>query len=141
MAWENLPEELLLKIFEFLPLADLRSVLETCQKWNIAATDDILWRNLTRRDYKIPRSRLHQPVEESWRLEYQRLSDHTPCHCSDILSDHTDEVLYVSFSRSGQHFVTCSKDGSFIVWRINRYKPVTFCISVFIKNYLNSVKY
>ena len=33
---------------------------------------------------------------------------------------HTDEVLHVSFSHAGDKFVSCSKDGVFIVWGLDR---------------------
>ena len=44
------------------------------------------------------------------------------CQCQfsfhQVLGVHTNEVLHVSFCQSGDKFVTCSKDGSFIVWRV-----------------------
>jgi len=46
--------------------------------------------------------------------------DQCPRVCETVLDQHTDEVLFVSFSRCGQLFVTCSKDGFFIIWKITR---------------------
>jgi len=70
------------------------------------------------RDFLIEdHSRLDNVEASSWRSEYQRLVDHTPEICTEVLDAHTNEVLHVSFCQSGDKFVTCSKDGSFIVWR------------------------
>ena len=66
--------------------------------------------------------------------------DQTPAVCSGVLLElqvispvltpasevlegplgHTDEVLHVSFSNAGDKFVSCSKDGVFIVWGLDR---------------------
>ena len=89
------------------------------------------------RDFMIEdRRRLDNLETSSWRAEYQRLVDNTPEICTEVggvllhafkdlifklaqvLDTHTNEVLHVSFCQSGDRFVTCSKDGSFIVWSV-----------------------
>ena len=51
-------------------------------------------------------------------LEYRRLTDEVPSVCSQTLTAHFDEVLHVSFSHSGSEVITCSKDGTFIMWEV-----------------------
>lgn len=51
----------------------------------------------------------------SWLEEYKRLSYHTPTVCSEVLLDHTHQVLHVSFAHNGTMFATSSKDGFIIV--------------------------
>lgn len=52
----------------------------------------------------------------SWQGEYRRLTDNVPMVLTDILTEHTHQVLHVSFSHNGKLFATCSKDGFIIVW-------------------------
>lgn len=52
----------------------------------------------------------------SWFDEYKRLCESVPVVLTEVLTQHTDEVLHVSFSHNGQMFATCSKDGMIIVW-------------------------
>lgn len=52
----------------------------------------------------------------SWQGEYHRLTDNVPMVLTDILTEHTHQVLHVSFSHNGKLFATCSKDGFIIVW-------------------------
>ena len=51
------------------------------------------------------------PGKYSWIQEYKRLLYHTPCVESEVLKQHGDQVLHVSFSHNGKMFATCSKDG------------------------------
>lgn len=57
-------------------------------------------------------------MRSSWLLEYRRLSDEVPSELAQTLEAHNDEVLHVSFAHSGKELITCSKDGSFIVWEV-----------------------
>ena len=47
---------------------------------------------------------------QSWKKEYERLSEDVPCVELDKIEEHTDEVLHVAFSNNGMMFCTCSKD-------------------------------
>lgn len=47
--------------------------------------------------------------------EYKRLSYHTPVVQTEILKEHSHQVLHVSFAHNGQMFATCSKDGYVLV--------------------------
>ena len=99
------------------------------------------------RDFRIEdRSRLDNLETSSWRTEYQRLVDNTPEICTKVsrvflhafedliyklaqeLDTHTNEVLHVSFCQSGDKFVTCSKDGSFIVWSVRYFISMMFLV-------------
>jgi len=51
----------------------------------------------------------------SWLAEYKRLSYHTPVIQTEILREHSHQVLHVSFAHNGQMFATCSKDGYVLV--------------------------
>ena len=57
----------------------------------------------------------------SWRSEYRRIVEKTPCYLTDELRDHHHQVLHVSFSHDGRHFATCSKDGFVLVRNWRRY--------------------
>jgi len=46
----------------------------------------------------------------SWREELRHTADHTPTRQKHILVDHTDEVLFVTFSPCGTLLATCSRD-------------------------------
>ena len=48
MSIAKFPEEVLLKIFSFLPWTDLVSVRKTCRRWKELSEDNILLRNLAR---------------------------------------------------------------------------------------------
>lgn len=42
-----------------------------------------------------------------------------PCHSSQVLTDHTDEVWFCRFSPDGTKLATGSKDGSLIIWAVD----------------------
>ena len=62
MMWHSLPEELLLQLFSYLKHGEIISVSKTCKRWNQVGRDDILWKRLIRRDFKIPESRSRSRV-------------------------------------------------------------------------------
>lgn len=51
----------------------------------------------------------------SWMDEYFRLTSCVPMMETEVLREHSHQVLHVSFSHSGKMFVTCSKDGLILV--------------------------
>ena len=117
MSWELVPEELLLQIFSHLSYQEVCKAGRVCSKWWKVSKDDILWRKILRRDFKIKAS---VGLGQNCRRQYQRMMDECPKVCHQVLDAHGDEVLFVSFSSSGEMFVTCSKDGTFIVWKLSR---------------------
>ena len=47
--------------------------------------------------------------------EFKRLAYHTPLIETEVLKEHSHQVLHVSFSHNGKMFATCSKDGYILV--------------------------
>lgn len=120
MSWELLPEPLLFSILQTLPYEEIIKVGFICKRWNVVSMDNLLWKKVLCRDFQITLKTKIHPSGNSWKEEYKRLVDDTPNVLSEELSGHQDEVLHVSFSNSGKHFVTCSKDGFLIVWDIDQ---------------------
>ena len=124
-SWGILQDPLLLKIFRELTVKDLLACSEVCFDWNRVSQDELLWRYLFERDflYQKYRNNVHknarfaQPLEPSWKEEYERLTDRVPRVKRQILKGHSDEVVHIAFSNDGLEFVSCSKDQSFIAWK------------------------
>ncbi|WAR30958.1 FBXW5-like protein [Mya arenaria] len=104
-SWKSLPEHILLQIFSYLTAQDLAQAGLVCKVWLRVAFDELLWKDLFYRHWGVSRS-----------IEYKRLLYHTPSVESEVLKQHTDQVLHVSFSHNGKMFATCSKDGFIRVW-------------------------
>lgn len=121
--WNLLPEHLLLRIFCYLSAQSVLNCSLMCSKWHRITYDELLWKKLFYHDYNIDPSIPMSPGKKSWMEEYKRLSYHTPSVESEVLYEHKDQVLHVSFSRNGDMFATCSKDGFVKVW--NSTYPVT----------------
>ena len=62
--------------------------------------------------------------------------DRVPCVELDKITEHTDEVLHVSFAHNGMMFCTCSKDG-YVKVSTNNYYIIMDWI-VFVINYLDN---
>ncbi|XP_059612556.1 F-box/WD repeat-containing protein 5 [Phlebotomus argentipes] len=114
--WHLIPEPILLKIFFLLTPREILNAGETCRRWCDISRDDYLWRKLFNRDFKVDRNIGLKPGAESWSSEFKRLTNNIPMVLTDVLTEHTHQVLHVSFSHNGKYFATCSKDGFVIVW-------------------------
>ncbi|XP_074661844.1 F-box/WD repeat-containing protein 5-like [Tubulanus polymorphus] len=114
--WQRLPDVILLKVFTFMPMETLLNVSEVCRSWYRVAYDELLWKDLFYRTFKISRKIPRSPGKTLWRHEYRRLHFHIPKVESEVLSSHKDQVLHVSFSHNGEMFASSSKDGSIKVW-------------------------
>ncbi|XP_033732450.1 F-box/WD repeat-containing protein 5-like [Pecten maximus] len=121
--WQCLPDNILLHIFSYLPASAVLKASVTCRCWLRVSYDEYLWRSLFYRHWKIDRSVFIAPGRSSWLQEYKRLYYHTPVIESEVIRQHSDQVLHVSFSHNGKMFATCSKDGYIRVW--NALYPVT----------------
>ena len=75
------------------------------------ANDETLWRSLLRVRLCEPSCSL-APRKVSWKQEYKRVYYHSPVVHTETLSEHTDEVLHVSFAHGGHLFSTTSKDAT-----------------------------
>lgn len=115
--WQDIPDTWLLEIFQYLKFQDLVNITAVCKKWQRVALDETLWRKLMRRTYNIKNTEL-APGKDSWYSEYKRFYYHTPAIESEVLTDHTDEVLDVAFSHNGKYVCTTSKDCTVKVWEI-----------------------
>ncbi|KAL8559773.1 hypothetical protein ACOMHN_030109 [Nucella lapillus] len=111
----DLPDSLLLEMSFYLSAEDLASLAQTCSRFNCVTKDELLWKLVFQRRFKIPRSVPRRPGATSWRSEYRRLREETPAVLCEELTKHRDQVLHVSFSHNGEMFATCSKDAKILV--------------------------
>ncbi|KAG8269278.1 F-box/WD repeat-containing protein 5, partial [Homalodisca vitripennis] len=117
--WDIMPDPMLLQVFQYLTARELLDAGQTCRLWNRVSYDEMLWKHLLYRDFRIDSSVGILPGKSSWLEEYKRLCYHTPTVCSEVLTDHSHQVLHVSFAHNGTMFATSSKDGYIIVWESN----------------------
>lgn len=106
----SIPDSLLLSIFSNLVAKDVLKASQVCSRWRAVAYDESLWRQLMYRKWNI--SGKIAPGYCSWRNEYKRLYYYAPLVWSETLTEHSDEVLHVSFAHNGSLFATTSKDCS-----------------------------
>ncbi|XP_058819792.1 F-box/WD repeat-containing protein 5 isoform X3 [Topomyia yanbarensis] len=114
--WVFIPEPVFAKIFLALEPRDILNAGQSCKRWNKLSRDDYIWRKYFRREFNVEMNIGLKPGAESWRSEYKRLTDNVPMVMTDVLTNHSHQVLHVSFSHNGKMFATCSKDGFVIVW-------------------------
>ncbi|XP_055550093.1 F-box/WD repeat-containing protein 5 isoform X2 [Wyeomyia smithii] len=114
--WVFIPEPVFAKIFFSLEPRDILIAGQTCKRWNKLSRDDYIWRKYFRREFTVDVNIGLKPGAQSWRSEYKRLTDNVPMVMTDVLTNHSHQVLHVSFSHNGKMFATCSKDGFVIVW-------------------------
>ncbi|XP_062589029.1 F-box/WD repeat-containing protein 5-like [Saccostrea cucullata] len=124
--WTDIPESLLLHIFSYLDANHLIPVSQTCKIWCRVAFDESLWKALLWRTWDIHGVTL-PPGKDSWYLEYKRLHYNCPVILTEVLKDHSDEVLHVSFSHRGDMFSTTSKDASIKVWQVGYPTTLKYC--------------
>ncbi|XP_020287026.1 F-box/WD repeat-containing protein 5 [Pseudomyrmex gracilis] len=121
--WYYMPDSVLLSIFQYLTPKELLTAGEVCSSWHRVSRDEFLWKYLFYRTYKIDPDVGIMPGKTSWLGEFKRLAYHTPLIETEVLKEHSHQVLHVSFSHNGKMFATCSKDGYILVWQ-SQY-PVT----------------
>lgn len=115
-VWELMPDSLLLYIFSHLSAKDLLRARKVCKAWHRVASDEMLWKNIFQKDWKIDKNIPIAPGKTSWLSEYKRLKHHTPILETENLTEHSHQVLHVSFSHNGEMFASSSKDGFIKVW-------------------------
>lgn len=123
LSWYVMSDSILLSIFQYLTPKELTTAGEVCRSWYRVSRDEFLWKYLFYRTYKIDPDVGIVPGKTSWLGEFKRLAYHTPLIETEILKEHSHQVLHVSFSHNGKMFATCSKDGYILVWQ-SQY-PVT----------------
>ncbi|KAK3607875.1 hypothetical protein CHS0354_038305 [Potamilus streckersoni] len=115
--WQETTDSILLDIFLFLDAINLCHAACVCKVWKRVAYDETLWRKLLRRS--VNNSNCMLPADRhSWRMEYKRIHYQVPLILSETLTEHTDEVLHVSFAHGGHLFSTTSKDSTLKVWEV-----------------------
>ena len=118
--WSNLPDSLLLYIFGFLSPKEIVLAGEVCRNWHRLSMDELLWKRVLQRTLFIgAQGYVELPRCSSWFEEFQWIHQNTPLIESQVLQEHTDEVLHVAFSHDGKLLSTSSKDCSVILWRVN----------------------
>ena len=119
-VWTELPDNLLLHIFCFLSPKDVLLAGEACRNWHRLSKDEMLWKFLLQETLNTGRNnKIKLPNSSSWFAEFQRIHVRTPFVESQVLEEHTDEVLHVAFSHDGQLFASSSKDCSVILWHVD----------------------
>ncbi|EFN82981.1 F-box/WD repeat-containing protein 5 [Harpegnathos saltator] len=121
--WYYMPDSILLNIFQYLTPKELMTAGEVCRSWHRVSHDEFLWKDLFYQTYKIDSDVGIMPGKMSWLGEFKRLAYHTPLIETEVLKEHSHQVLHVSFSHNGKMFATCSKDGYIFVWQSQH--PVT----------------
>lgn len=121
--WYYMPDSILLIIFQYLTPKELMTAGEVCRSWHRVSRDEFLWKYIFYRTYKVDPDVGIMPGKTSWLGEFKRLAYHTPLIETEVLKEHSHQVLHVSFSHNGKMFATCSKDGYILVWQ-SQY-PVT----------------
>ncbi|XP_072208911.1 F-box/WD repeat-containing protein 5 isoform X2 [Excalfactoria chinensis] len=111
-----LPDSVLLEIFLYLDHAAVLAVGLVCRQWRAVSRDELLWKELFYRYYRVSRDVPRHPAAVSWYDEFQRLYDTIPCIEVQALKEHSDQVLHLSFSHSGCLFASCSKDCTVKIW-------------------------
>lgn len=116
LDWEFIPEPVLLAVLRLLDVQSVIVCSRVCKRWNGIAADNLLWKFVLRRDFKIRANKLDisnpEVINTCFKSEYRRLIETPPSVNVQTLSEHTDEVLHVTFSHDGQQVSTCSKVGS-----------------------------
>ncbi|KAG8536245.1 hypothetical protein GDO81_026819 [Engystomops pustulosus] len=111
-----LPDSILYHIFLNLGPVDLLSAGLVCRRWYQVSRDEFLWKELFYHHYHVQRHVQRSPGSDSWYDEFQRLSDGAPCVEVERLREHSDQVLHISFSHSGDLCASCSKDCTAKIW-------------------------
>ncbi|XP_063000527.1 F-box/WD repeat-containing protein 5 [Elgaria multicarinata webbii] len=111
-----LPDSILVEIFLYLDYADVLSAGLACRQWRAVAQDEVLWKELFYKYYRVARDVPRHPAAASWYGEFQRLYDTIPCVEVETLKEHSDQVVHLSFSHNGYMFASCSKDCTVKIW-------------------------
>ncbi|XP_011633746.1 F-box/WD repeat-containing protein 5 isoform X2 [Pogonomyrmex barbatus] len=93
--WYVMSDSILLSIFQYLTPRELMTAGEVCQSWYRVSRDEFLWKYLFYRTYKIDPDVGIVPGKTSWLGEFKRLAYHTPLIETEILKEHSHQVLHV----------------------------------------------
>ncbi len=114
-AW--LPVELLIYIFEFLPIQDLLKVVQVCRLWDMAGYDEILWKTQSLKYFENPvnvkKRDIKKSSDENWKTYFaKKYIAHTQWKSANLtqttLTGHSGTVWALAFD--DQKLVTGSFD-------------------------------
>lgn len=111
-GWMVLPTEPLVQILFLLDYVDLARCCQVCRRWSEISSLSYIWKRRFQIDFNVDPEVPISVTATSWKTEYQRVVDLVPSIEVERISEHTDEVLHVSFSNNGMRFCTCSKDAT-----------------------------
>ncbi len=99
--WNNLPPEIVQMTCRYLSGTDIDACSKVCSKWGKGCEPDVIWRKaLLREFYPGISPSIQLPVENSWRLEYERLKKTVPCYPAVSLS-FARRVIGCGFTHDG----------------------------------------
>ena len=107
-------------------------LFQVCKTWCRLAQDEYLWKELFYRYWQIDHKTFRAAgCSVSFKTEFVRLYYHTPVMESEVLKEHKDQVLHVSFSHCGDLLSTTSKDGYV--------KVKLYCTKIFIVHFASFI--
>lgn len=115
-----LPDTILYQIFLNVDYEDVLAAGLVCLQWYAVSRDEFLWKEHFYRYYRLDRDVPRHPAAVSWYKEFQRLYDTIPCVKIQTLTEHSDQVLHLSFAHNGLLFASCSKDCTVKIWNNDR---------------------
>ncbi|XP_062508287.1 F-box/WD repeat-containing protein 5-like [Corticium candelabrum] len=122
MSWLRIPDEILLKILSYLSEQDLVSLGQVCKRWHVLSQDEYLWKSLLSLHYPY-----NQPLPSDDSLSrstpasldvYRSFRDNVASLNVQVATQHSDEVLHVSFSHNGRLVCSTSKDATACLWSV-----------------------
>ncbi|XP_044752618.1 F-box/WD repeat-containing protein 5 [Coccinella septempunctata] len=114
MAWECLPYTVCYEIFQYFDHKEVVTLGSVCRNWFEVSRDERLWKKLFFSQYPIDRDINNRGL--SWYQEFRRLHYNVPVIQTEVIREHYDQVLHITFSHNGRYFVTCSRDCFVMIW-------------------------
>ncbi|XP_045472251.1 F-box/WD repeat-containing protein 5 [Harmonia axyridis] len=114
MGWECLPYTVCYEIFRYFNHQEVVKLGSVCCHWFEVSRDERLWKRLFFKKFPIDNKINNRGL--SWYQEFKRLHYNIPVIQTEVIREHFDQVLHITFSHNGQYFVTCSRDCIVMIW-------------------------
>uniref|UniRef100_A0A1I7XG70 F-box domain-containing protein n=1 Tax=Heterorhabditis bacteriophora TaxID=37862 RepID=A0A1I7XG70_HETBA len=114
-SWENIPYELLVQIFGYLPREDLISCARVCPLWNDVMRDDCLWKPHFEREFLW--WNVKPKVRHTYLDEFLFFKQHTPQRTSLVVDDFGYKLHYCVFSPHGKYIAVLGEGANFCVYQ------------------------